>query len=80
MEELLHSKARVYLAHGTRDTIIPIAAHDMVVAEMQARGRDMRSERVEGADHGFQTEAAPKGPPVEMQALLARVLNWFLAP
>jgi hypothetical protein len=51
----------------------------MLVTELRARGRDVTAERVEGADHGFQTEDMPKkGPPAGMQALLGRVLDWFL--
>jgi dienelactone hydrolase len=77
-EELLRGKARVYVAAGTRDAVIPVAAHDMLVAELRARGRDVTADRLEGADHGFQTDEMPK-PPAGMQALLGRVLQWFLA-
>jgi pimeloyl-ACP methyl ester carboxylesterase len=78
-EELLRAKARVYAAHGARDAVIPVAAHDMLEAELRARGRNVTAERLEGADHGFQTEDMPKGRPVGLQALLGRVLEWFLA-
>jgi pimeloyl-ACP methyl ester carboxylesterase len=78
-EELLRTRARFYVASGTRDPVIPVAAHDMLVAELQVRGRDVTSERLEGADHSFQTEDMPKGPPAGMQAVLGRILNWFLA-
>jgi len=77
-EELLRAKARVYVAAGTRDAVIPVAAHDMLVAELRARGRDVTAERLEGADHGFLTEEMPQ-PPAGMQAVLGRVLHWFLA-
>jgi dipeptidyl aminopeptidase/acylaminoacyl peptidase len=76
--ELLRSKARVYIAAGTRDAVIPISAHDMLVTELRTRGRDVTAERVEGADHGFLTDELPR-PPVAMQAILGRVLKWFLA-
>src|SRR5262249_15472844 len=79
-EELLRAKARVYVGQGTQDAVIPIAAHDMLVAELRARGREMTAERLEGADHGFRTDDMPQqGPPAGMQALLGRVLQWFLA-
>jgi pimeloyl-ACP methyl ester carboxylesterase len=76
--ELLRSRARVYLAHGLRDTIIPVASHDAAVAELRAHGRDVTAERVEDADHGFQPKDAPPGPPEGMQDLFGRVLTWFL--
>jgi pimeloyl-ACP methyl ester carboxylesterase len=78
LEGLTHTKARIYLAHGTRDTVIPVASHDMLVSELKVRGHDVTSERLEGADHGFQTEEMPVGPPVGMQAISGRVLKWFL--
>lgn len=77
--ELLRARARVYAAHGTRDPVIPVAAHDVLVAELRARGREVTAERLEGADHGFQTEGMKEGPPAGMRAVLGRVLNWFLA-
>src|SRR5262249_21910760 len=60
-EELVRSKARVYIAHGTLDPVIPVAAHDMLAAELRARGRDVTEERLEGGDHGFNTKDMPKG-------------------
>jgi dienelactone hydrolase len=78
MEELLRTKARIYVAAGTLDAVIPVAAHDMLVTELRARGRDVTAERLDGADHGFHTEQMPR-PPAGMQALLGRVLQWFLA-
>lgn len=79
-EELLRSKARLYVAAGARDPIIPVAAHDMLVTQLRTHDRDVTAERLEGADHGFQTDDMPKqGPPQGMRALLGRVLQWFLA-
>jgi dienelactone hydrolase len=77
-QALLLTKAKVYAAAGNRDDVIPVAAHDMLVAELRARGRDVTAERLEGADHGFLTEQMPR-PPAGMQAVLGRVLQWFLA-
>jgi dienelactone hydrolase len=78
VSELLRTKAHIYLAHGTLDTTIPAVAHDVLVAELRSRGCDVTAERIDGADHGFRPKDAPPGPPVEMQALLGRVLEWFL--
>jgi dipeptidyl aminopeptidase/acylaminoacyl peptidase len=78
-EEVLRSKAKIYLAQGTEDTSVMVAAHDVVVAELRARGRDVTAERVEGADHGFRLKnAAQGGPPKEMQEMFGRILAWFL--
>jgi dienelactone hydrolase len=78
-DELLRSKARVYLAHGTEDTASHVVTFDVARAELLARGRDVTAERIAGGDHGFRPKDAPPGPPKEMQALFGRVLTWFLA-
>lgn len=76
-EELLRSQARVYLAQGTEDASSPLAAFDVLYAELLTRGRDVTGERIEGADHGFRPKGA-SGPPAEMKALLGRVVDWFV--
>jgi predicted esterase len=76
-DDLLRCNARVYLAHGTEDTKVPITAFDVLHAELLARGRDVTAERIEGADHGFRQEgdgASPQG----MRAVMERVVNWYL--
>jgi len=75
--ELMRTKAQIYLAHGTLDANVPVAAYDVLVAELRAHGRTVTAERLEGADHSFRTKDAPQGPPLELQALLGRVLRWF---
>ncbi|MGH9769543.1 MAG: hypothetical protein ACREAB_19125 [Blastocatellia bacterium] len=44
IEELLRTKARIYLAQGTLDTSVSVKAHDVLVAELRARGRDVTAE------------------------------------
>ncbi|MBI5772657.1 MAG: alpha/beta fold hydrolase [Verrucomicrobia bacterium] len=78
-EELLRTKARVFLAQGTADTSVSVRAHDVLVAELKARGRSVTAERIEGADHGFRTPEQPKGSPDGMKALFGRLVPWFLA-
>jgi dipeptidyl aminopeptidase/acylaminoacyl peptidase len=76
--ELLRSKARIFLAQGGRDTSVPSMGHDVLVAELRAAGRDVAAERIEDADHGFRKADEPQGSPAGMQALLGRVVDWFL--
>ena len=78
-EELLRSKAKVYLAQGTMDSSVSVRSFDVLVAELKARGRDVASERIEGADHGFHTQEMPQGSPDGMKAVFGRLLAWFLA-
>jgi pimeloyl-ACP methyl ester carboxylesterase len=79
LQELLRTKARIYVAHGTRDTSVPVVSYDILVTELSTHRREVTCERLEGADHGFQTEDMPKGPPVGLQALIGRLLAWFLS-
>ncbi len=76
--ELLRTKARIFLAHGTSDTATPVMAFDVVRAELAVHNRDVTAERLEGANHGFRTDAMPVGSPDGLQALFGRVLAWFL--
>ena len=76
--ELLRTEARIYLAHGTNDMATPVTAFDVARAELAVHKRDVTAERLEGADHGFRTEAMPEGSPDGLQALFGRVLAWFL--
>jgi predicted esterase len=77
-EDLLRCRARVYLAHGTADTKVPITAFDVLYAELLAHGRDVTAERIEGADHGFRQERGD-GSPQGMRAVMDCALNWFFA-
>jgi pimeloyl-ACP methyl ester carboxylesterase len=77
--ELLKSRARVYLVHGTNDAATGIAAFDLALAELTAQRRDVTAERLEGADHGFRTDGMPQGSPDGFRAVASRVLEWFLA-
>ncbi len=76
--ELMRTKARIFVAAGTLDAAVPVSGHDVLVAELKVWGRDVTAERLEGADHGFRPKDAPQGSPEGMQALLGRVLEWFL--
>lgn len=77
--ELLRSKARIYLAHGTNDMASPVTDFDVVRAELAVRTRDVTAERLEGADHGFRTDSMPPGSPDGLRAVFGHVLAWFLA-
>jgi len=78
-EELLRTKAHIYLAQGTADTSQPPTGHDVLVAELRAHGRDVREERLEGADHAFAPKHSAPGPPRELQAMLGRIVLWFVS-
>ncbi|MEP0766936.1 MAG: prolyl oligopeptidase family serine peptidase [Fimbriimonadia bacterium] len=73
----LGTKAKLFIAHGTEDRSVPIAAFDVLRAELVARGRDVTAHRVEGANHGFQKPGAE--PSAEgIGGLFAKMLDWYL--
>lgn len=82
LDDLLATKARVFLAHGTEDRSVPVVAFDWLRAELVARGRDVSALRLRGLDHGF---FGPEGPPedrskpVGIEVVFGRVLDWWLA-
>ena len=77
-DELLRTKARIYLAQGAADTSQPPTGHEVLVAELRAHSRDIHEELVEAGDHGFAPKNSPPGPPRELQAMFGRILGWFL--
>ena len=81
LPDLLATRARVYLAHGTEDRSVPVVAFDVLRAQLAVRGREATVERVEGVDHGFfGPEGAPQdGRPAGVDLVFGRVLDWFLA-
>lgn len=82
LEDLQKSRARVFMAHGTADQAVPIASADWLFAELTARGRDVRFERIEGADHGLRKPDEPNDPaiPSGLERVLGLLLDWALAP
>jgi pimeloyl-ACP methyl ester carboxylesterase len=78
-EELLRSKAKVFLAQGAEDKSVSIRSFEVLLAELKGRGRDVTSERLAGADHGFRTSDMPQGSPDGMKGMFDRVLNWFFS-
>jgi hypothetical protein len=81
LEDLLRSQARVFIAHGTSDSSVPVASTDWLFAELRARGRDARYERIEGGDHGLRRPDDPTDPaaPSRLDGVLGMMLDWALA-
>lgn len=55
-EDLAHTHARVFLAHGTGDDKVPFASALALLSELLRLGRKVTFHPVEGGDHGFRTE------------------------
>lgn len=78
VEELGRSRARVFVAQGSRDGVNPRYAVDMVEATLPAKGLDVTALLVEGANHGFQFSGPGTSSRDGWREILERVVNWFL--
>ena len=76
-EQLLRTKAKIYLVHGTADKSTPVEGFDLLRAELSRRGRSFTSERILGADHGYRQAGEQNWD--GMRGVFERVLEWFLA-
>ena len=76
MEELLRTKARVYIAQGTEDHNVAPLTFEILRVHLLAHGRDVTVDRVIGAGHGFSFPAEPKRD--GQSELFGRILGWFL--
>jgi len=78
LDELLRSRARIYIAHGSHDTKVPVAAFELLCAELARHGRDFVATRVEGAGHNLGRR--DQEGPVGMAEIFSDIVNWFLRP
>jgi dienelactone hydrolase len=76
MEELLRTKARIYIAQGTNDHNVAPVTFDILRAHLLAHGRDVTADRIVGADHGFSFQAEPKRD--GQSELFGRIRDWFM--
>lgn len=76
--ELLRSRARIYLAHGTADRSSYVGSLDVLRAELAAHGRDVVVERIAGVDHGYVPADGSQPGAAPFDALFERILDWFL--
>lgn len=77
IEEIVKSKAKVFIAQGTVDTSVLPETADLLYAELLARGRDVTYEKIDGGDHGFRKESDPD-PRVGWLTTNRKAVEWFL--
>ncbi len=76
MEELLRTKARVYIAQGTEDHNVAPVTFEILRAHLLAHQRDVTADQMIGADHGFSFPAEPKRD--GQSEMFRRIRVWFL--
>jgi hypothetical protein len=73
-ENLVQSKARVWLASGMRDESVPILSTEVAYARLRALGRDVTFRRVPRAGHGLMPEG---GSMADVQKEYDAIMAWF---
>ncbi|WP_198116325.1 alpha/beta hydrolase family protein [Massilia rhizosphaerae] len=73
-ENLVQSKARVYLASGMRDDSVPILSTEVAYARLRALGRDVTFRRVRRAGHALVPEG---GTMADVQKDYDAIMAWF---
>ncbi|WP_306398040.1 alpha/beta hydrolase family protein [Telluria beijingensis] len=73
-DNLLQSKARVYVVSGMKDASTPILSTEVMVAQLRGQGRDVTVRRVPAADH----DLVPAGGGYEqVQAEYEAIMAWY---
>jgi predicted esterase len=77
LDDLRASDAAIFSAHGTADAMVPIDAHDALIAGLSLGGRKPQVRRIEGGDHGLNRpgESSPAG----LLSTLDAVISWASA-
>ncbi|KGF82761.1 hypothetical protein IA69_05700 [Massilia sp. JS1662] len=73
-ENLVQSKARVWLASGMRDDSVPVLSTEVAYARLRALGRDVTFRRVPRAGHGLVPEG---GSIADVQKEYDAIMAWF---
>ncbi|XXX82780.1 alpha/beta fold hydrolase [Sorangium sp. So ce134] len=74
---LLKTRARLFVAHGTEDTSVPIESFDLLTVELLRLGREATLRRYPGRDHGLSRPGASPAAPA-MLDVFQEVVAWAL--
>jgi len=74
IDNLAHSKARVYIVSGMRDVNVPTLSSEVLYSALKMRGRDVQIRRIPGAGHDLLQPGAGFG---DLQNEYDTVLRWF---
>jgi dienelactone hydrolase len=75
-DDLVKTKAKLFLAHGTDDAAVPVSAFDVSVATLRANGRAVTVARIDGGDHGFGKPDDQRGD--GFKRVMTKVAAWFV--
>jgi hypothetical protein len=73
-ENLVQSKARVWLASGMRDDSVPVLSTEVAYARLRALGRDVTFRRLPRAGHNLMAEG---GSMADVQKEYDAIMAWF---
>ena len=74
-DELLRSKARIYIAFGTADESVPALSEEHAIARLRLAGRPVTVRRVPNAGHTLSESAQTDFHELDRESRAA--LDWF---
>lgn len=74
LDNLAHSRARVYLLSGMRDTNVPVLSTEAMHAQLKMLGRDVTMRRIPDAGHDLLPPGAGYGA---LESEYAKIMGWF---
>lgn len=77
MAVLPKTRAKIYLAQGTRDNAVTLESFEMLCAHLRSLGAQVDCDRVEGADHNF-TYNVGEGPADGWAHIWLNIITWFI--
>jgi predicted esterase len=77
-DELLKTRARIFIAQGTADRNVSVTSFDVLYATLLAGGRQVTARRITGADHGFGFADQPRRD--GWKEVFEEVRDWFVLP
>jgi dipeptidyl aminopeptidase/acylaminoacyl peptidase len=76
-EDLLASRARVFILTGMQDRMSPVASSELLYAKLLGAGRDVTIRRLPGAGHSLLPEGSVDMPAVSAE--YKRLRDWALS-
>jgi predicted esterase len=74
-EELLRSKARIFIGFGTADKAVPALSEEVAISRLVAAGRDITVRRVPDAGHSLTDDANPNYD--DLRKVYDSAIAWF---
>lgn len=76
-EALVRAKAKLFVAHGSADSHVPIESFDFLVMELVRAGREATVRRIPGAEHDLVPPGVGAASDADPMPIFGEVMAWF---